>query len=148
MHGITMDRIIPLFAISSLDHDCYPGVKSLYLKGDATLVNCKLLDLIGLLSSEDTQKQALGIPSAPPPTATENRVSNTPTQPPPTRRPAPRPTQPPEQPSAVDYPPPRGLPWKCITSMIRNNKSFPGCYFKKPDDSPRIKFHQEVDSRP
>ena len=28
IHGITMDKIIPLFAIASLDHGRYPGVES------------------------------------------------------------------------------------------------------------------------
>ena len=45
-----MESIFPLFAIASLDHDRYPGVKSRYLAGDATLVNCDLLKLSGLLS--------------------------------------------------------------------------------------------------
>ena len=43
IHGITMERIIPLFAIAGLNHDQYPGVKSHYLTGDAALVNCDLL---------------------------------------------------------------------------------------------------------
>ena len=28
MQGVTMDKIIPLFDIASLDHDCYPDMKS------------------------------------------------------------------------------------------------------------------------
>ena len=51
MHGVTIYRIIPLFAIASLDHERYPGVKSHYLAGDTALVNCDLLQLSGLLSS-------------------------------------------------------------------------------------------------
>ena len=52
MHGVKIDRIIPIFAIASLDHERYPGVKSCYLAGYTTLVNCDLLQLSGLLSSE------------------------------------------------------------------------------------------------
>ena len=78
MHSITMDSIITLFTISSLNHDRYPGVNICYLTGDAALVNCSLIDLSGLLSSEETRKQTLVLPSAPPPTASVNRVSNTP----------------------------------------------------------------------
>ena len=55
MQGITMDRIIPLFAITSLDRHRYPGLKSRYLVGDVALVNCNLLEFSGLLSSEETQ---------------------------------------------------------------------------------------------
>ena len=33
MQGITIEHIVPLFAIVSIDHDRYPGVKSLYLTG-------------------------------------------------------------------------------------------------------------------
>ena len=51
MHGVAIDRIIPLFAIASLYHERYPGVKSRYLAGDIVLVNCDLLQLRGLLSS-------------------------------------------------------------------------------------------------
>ena len=39
MHGVTIERIIPLFAIASLDHKRYPGVKSRYLAGDTALFN-------------------------------------------------------------------------------------------------------------
>ena len=56
MHGVKIDRIIPLFAISSLDHKRHPGVKSLYLARDTTLVNCDLLHFSALLSSEDTRQ--------------------------------------------------------------------------------------------
>ena len=67
MHGVTIDRIIPLFAIASLDHKRCPGVKSRYLAGDTALVNCDLLQLRGQLSSEETRQQALGITDAPRP---------------------------------------------------------------------------------
>ena len=53
MQGATIDRIIPLFAIASIDHERYPGVKSCYLAGYTALVNCDLLQLSGLLSSEE-----------------------------------------------------------------------------------------------
>ena len=39
MHGFTIDCIIPLFAIASLDHKIYPGVKIRYLAGDTALIN-------------------------------------------------------------------------------------------------------------
>ena len=76
-----MDHIIPLFDISSFDHDRYPGAKSRYLAGDAALVNYDLLKLSCLLSSEESRNCALVIPSAPPSTTVANRVSNTPTHP-------------------------------------------------------------------
>ena len=43
MHGVTIERIIPIFAIASIDHERYPGVKSCYLAGDTALVNFDLL---------------------------------------------------------------------------------------------------------
>ena len=91
MQEITIERIIPLFTITSLGHDRYPGVKSRYLAGDAALVNCDFLQLSGILSSEDTRQRDLVIPSAPPSTTIANCVSNTPTNPPPAGRPAPQP---------------------------------------------------------
>ena len=66
MQGITIERIIPIFAITSIDHDRYPCVKSRYLTGDVALVNYDLLELRGLLSSKEARQRALGIPSAPP----------------------------------------------------------------------------------
>ena len=66
MNGVTIYRIIPLFAIASLYHERHPGVKSRYLAGDTALVNCNLLQLSGLLSSEETIQRALGITAVPP----------------------------------------------------------------------------------
>ena len=51
---ITMERIVHLFSVGSLDPDRYPSVNSLYLEIDSALVNCDLIELIGLLSSEET----------------------------------------------------------------------------------------------
>ena len=31
-----------------------------------------------------------------------------------------------------------------MASMIREDKSCPGCQFNHPEDSPKLKFHQEV----
>ena len=56
MHGVTIDRIVPPFAIASLDHKRYPGMKSRYLVGDTSLVNWDLLKLSGLLSREETRQ--------------------------------------------------------------------------------------------
>ena len=56
MHRVTIERIIPLFAIASLYHKIYPGVRSRYLAGDTALVNCDLLQLSGLLLSKETRQ--------------------------------------------------------------------------------------------
>ena len=77
MHGVTIDRIIPLFEIASLDHGRYSGVKNCYLAGDTVLVNCDLLQLSGILSGEQTRQLALGIPAIPRSTTSVNHVSNT-----------------------------------------------------------------------
>ena len=42
------------------------------------------------------------------------------------------------------YPPPRGVPWKCIAAMTHKDKCFPRCHYNHPKDSPRLKFLQEV----
>ena len=139
-----MERFIPLFAVATLNHDRYPGVKSRYLAGYTALVNCDILDISGVLYSKETRQQALGIPSAAPSTTSANRIYNTQTQPPLTGRPNPCPTQPPAHTSVMDYSPPRGVPWKFIAAMMREDKSCPGCHFKKPNDSPRLKLNQEV----
>ena len=76
MHGVTIDCIIPLFEIASLDHERYPGVKCCYLAGDTALVNCDLLQLIGILPSEE-KKRAQEIPAIPPSTTSVNCVPNT-----------------------------------------------------------------------
>ena len=144
MQGITIDRIIPIFTIASLDHDRYPGVKSRYLAGDTALGNCDLLKLSSLLSSEETRQHALGIPNISPSTTISNHVSNTQSNPPQNGRPDPQPPQYPTQEYSVSYPPARGIPWKCIAEMMREDKSCPGCHFNHPDGSPRLKFHQDV----
>ena len=63
LQGIYMDKITPLFTIASLDHDPYPGIKSHHLAGDPSLVNCNLLGLSGLISSEDNLQQSPGLPT-------------------------------------------------------------------------------------
>ena len=65
MQGVKTDRIIPLFVIASLGHESYTGVKIRYLAVDTALVNCGLLQLIGILSREETRQRALGIPNIP-----------------------------------------------------------------------------------
>ena len=108
MQGVNIDRIIPLFTIVSLDHDRYPGVESRYLAVDTALVNCDLLQLTGLLLSEETRKCNLGIPNVTPSNTIVNRVLNTPSNPHQNGRPALQPSQPPPQSSIVSYPPARG----------------------------------------
>ena len=71
-------------------------------------------------------------------------VSNTPSNPPYNGRPTPHPPQPPTQSSSVAYPPARGVPWKWIPEMMQEDKSCPGCHFNHPNDSPSLKFHQDV----
>ena len=137
MHRVTIDRIIHLFAIASSDHKIYPGVKSCYL----ALVNCDLLQLSGLLSNKETRQRALVITDVHPSTTSINRVSNINSQ---NERPVPYQHQPTTPSSNVPYPPSRGIPWNCIASMIREDKSCPGCHFNHPKDSPKLKFHQEV----
>ena len=107
MHGVTIERIIPLFAIASLDHKRYPGVKSRYLAGDTVLVNCDLLQLSGLLSSEETQQEALDITAVPPSTTSVNQVSHNNSQ---NERTIPDQHQPITPSSNVPYPPSRGVP--------------------------------------
>ena len=118
-------------------------MKRWYLEGNPTLVNCNLLDLIGLLSIEETRQQSLGLPSSTPP-ATFNRGYDSQSQSPSTGLPQPRPSQPTMTMSPMDYPPRRGVPWKCIASMVFSDTSCSGCHFNKPDESPRLKLHQEV----
>ena len=132
MQGITIERIPPLFAIGSLDHDRYPGAKSRYLAGDAALVNLDLLKLSGLLSSKETRQHALGISSSPPSTTIANCVSNTQTNHTLDGCPCPQPPKPPTKLSAVAYPPPRGVPLKCVAIMMREDKSYLGCHFNHP----------------
>ena len=93
MHGMKIDRIIPLFTIEIIDHERYPRVKSRYLAGDTALVNCDLLQLSSLLSSRETRQRALVIPAIPPSTTSVNCVSNTQNNPQ-NERTAPTPHQP------------------------------------------------------
>ena len=58
--------------------------------------------------------------------------------------PQPCPSQTPTPTSSVDYPPPRGVPWNCITAMMRDDKSCLVCHFNKLDYTPRLNFHQEM----
>ena len=114
-----------------------------YLAGDPTLVNYNLIYLNGLLSIKETRHKALVFMRSTPP-ATVNRVHDAQTQLPPSGRPQPYHIHPKTWISPPDYPPPRGVPWKHIAEMVRSNTSCLGCHFNKPDDFPRLKFHQDV----
>ena len=109
MHVVTIERIIPLFAIASLEHERYPGVRSSYLAGDTALINCDLLQISGVLSSEETRQQALGITAILLSTTSVNCVSNTNNKPQ-NELPVPAQHQPTTQSSNVPYPPSRGVP--------------------------------------
>ena len=105
MYGVTIDRIIPLLEIASLDHKIYPEVKIRYLVGDTALVNCNLLRLSGIFSSKDTRQRALGISAVHPSTTSVNRVSNNNSQ---NERPVPDQHQPTMPSSNAPYPPSKG----------------------------------------
>ena len=85
----------------------------------------------------------MGLPY-PTPSVTENRVSDAPAPSPPTGRPQPCPSPSITPSPTMDYPPPRGVPWKCIATMVLHDKSCPGCHFNKPDDSPHLKLIIEL----
>ena len=57
MHGITTERIFPLFYIASIYCNRYPVVKSRYLAGDSALMKYDLLEISGILSSKETQQR-------------------------------------------------------------------------------------------
>ena len=140
MHRGTSDHIIPLYTIASLYHKRYPGVKSRYLAGDTALVNCDLLQLSRLLSSEEKRQQTLGI-TPPPSTTSVNWVPHNNSQ---NEGPIPSQHQPTTPSSNVPYSPSRGVTWKCIALMVREEKSCRGCHFNHPKDSPKLKVYQEV----
>ena len=123
--GVKIDRIIPLFAIASLDHERYTGGKSRYLAGYTLLVNYDVLQISGLLSSEETRQRALGINASPLSTTSVNCLSNT-NHNSQNERPVPPPHQPITQSSNVPYPPTSGVTWKYISVMMREDKSCPG----------------------
>ena len=68
MQGITIERIIPIFAIASFDHDCYPGGKSCYLTGDAALVNCDLYNSVVSCPAKRQENAPWGFQTIPHPT--------------------------------------------------------------------------------
>ena len=131
IHGLTIDRIIPIFAIASLYHKRYPGMKSRYLAGDTALVNFDLLQLSGLLSSEETRQRALGITSITLSTTSVNRVSNTNNNYQ-NERPIPPPHQPTMKSSNVPYPPTRGVTLEVHRCDDARRKVLSGVSFQSP----------------
>ena len=143
LEGVSMEKIIPLFAIARLYHDWYPGVKSRYLVVAPALVNCELLGISGILSRKYTEEKNLGLPRYVS-LAIENCASDTRTQSPSTWLLQPHPILLLTPPSHMDYTPPMGVPWNYIAKMVGFNISCPGCHYNKPDAPPWLKFHQEV----
>ena len=130
-----MDKIISLFAIARLNHDRYLGIKRHYLAVHLVLISCNLLGLSGLLPSKETLQQDLRLPTGVP-RVTAKRTSDVTATPPPTNRNQARPGSPTDTLPTTYYLHSRGVPWKYIAEMIRNDCSFTG--------SPRLKSHQEV----
>ena len=129
MHGVTIDRIIPLFFNSESRSQKISRGESRYLAEDTTLVNCDLLQLSGLFSSKETRQRARGITAVPQSTPSVNQVSHNNLK---NERPVPAQHQPTTPSSNVPYPPSRGVPWNCIALIIREDKSCPGCHFNQP----------------
>ena len=121
MRGVLVEKTIPLFPIASLYHNHYPGMKSWYITGDPALVNFKLINLRGLIYSEDTRKQSLGFMGSKP-TAKENHVSNAQVQTTPSGRLQPRPIHMKTRLPPMYYQPPRGGPLKvhCNNGALRH----------------------------
>ena len=143
LQGISMNQIIPLLPTTRLDHDRYPGIKIRYLAFYPALINCNLLGLSGLFNSEKTHQQALGLPTDIP-RVMEKRKSNVTAPPPITHRNPTCPGPPTGTCPSTDYPHVRGVPWKSMMAMICTDLYCIGCHFNKPDESPRLKVHQEV----
>ena len=58
----------------------------------------------------------------------------------------PRPTSSPTPSTIIlrGLPTTKGVPWKCIATMMQEDKSCPGCHYNHPEYTPQLKFHQEV----
>ena len=131
MHDVKIDHIIPLFVIASLDYDSYPGVKSNYLAGYTTRVNCDLLQLSVLLSIEETRQHTLVIPDIPLSTPSFNRLSNRQNN---TENecPGPPPHQPTTQSSNITHPSP--LHYKLNKRLHSTTRSY--SQYQSPDTKP------------
>ena len=77
--GVSMDSVMPLFAILGMDHSKYDGLLSRFTSGDASVVGADLPTLEHLMMGEDRRKEAMGITSAPIPSA--NRATQGPPEP-------------------------------------------------------------------
>ena len=69
LQGVTMDSVMPLFAILGMDHSKYDGLLSRFTSGDASVVLADIPTLEILMAGEDRQKAALDITPAPTPSA-------------------------------------------------------------------------------
>ena len=132
--GVSMDSVMPLFAILGMDHSKYDGLLSRFTSGDASVVTADLPALELLMLGEDRRKEAMGITPVPIPSA--NRA----TQGPPNNNNhsddqggnprGPPPLPPPE----AIFPPTKGVRWPQIKALFEDKKSCPHCHS-------RDKFH-------
>ena len=67
--GVTMDSVMPMFAILGMDHSKYDGLLSRFTSGDTSVVSADLPTLELLMLGEDRRKAALGIIDSPAPSA-------------------------------------------------------------------------------
>ena len=114
-------------------------MKSCYLVGYTALINFDLLQLSGLLSSEETRQRALVIPKIPPSTTVANRVSNTQNKPPQNGRPT---QQPPQTPNTIiqnNIPTCKGITLEMHIQNDAGRQVFSGVPIQPPQRPPKAK---------
>ncbi len=75
LHGVTIDDIMPMFAILGMHHDQYSGLLARYTSGEPAIVNATIAEIERLMLDGDSRRRAMGIdPTLN--TASANRVQD------------------------------------------------------------------------
>jgi hypothetical protein len=141
LHQVTVDQLMPLFALLGLDQGRYRGILDRFTAGDPAVVNVDINALEELMLAEDVRRSTINPGDVPLSQPSANRA---------TQRgpaPAPSPCAPAPAPSLSDdaplgpndpavYPPHRGLQWKRVNVVFKEKKMCPFCFA-------RASFHWE-----
>eukprot|EP00581_Thalassiosira_minuscula_P002424 CAMPEP_0183736440 /NCGR_PEP_ID=MMETSP0737-20130205/49280_1 /TAXON_ID=385413 /ORGANISM="Thalassiosira miniscula, Strain CCMP1093" /LENGTH=643 /DNA_ID=CAMNT_0025970447 /DNA_START=56 /DNA_END=1984 /DNA_ORIENTATION=- len=140
LEKVTIDELLPLFAIANMDKDRYPGLTQRYIMADPALLNATVVSLEEEMTQEEMRLVALGITSDASNLPSANRAGGN--QPP---APAPAPTPAPSPAPATfqsTYPPDKSLNWDKMALVGDDTSICPACFWRAEPTNDKLTFHR------
>ena len=140
LHGVTIGKLMPLFAMVSMDESWFGGILQRYSAGEPAVVSADLTKLEELMEDETIRRRAINLDGADVQARANRARGNTRgPAPSPAPFPGPAPAPSPSPAPAPTFPPTRGPQWsKVQAAFTESPRAMCGnCYCRDP-------FHWEV----